>query len=329
MDRGHFRATERGFRGFTLVELLVVIAIIGVLIGLLLPAVQAARESARRMSCQNNLKQIGLGMHNFATAYKERFPPGRIYLNTRTVSWCTFFMDFLEQSEVQATWDEVTDPSQPSTDSRLYVTEDIIDPINAKATKTKISTYLCPSVSREDDSRSGGFITKSGNFTGMACIDYYGSGGITPDDTGFKKPDGTNYPSYNGVLLCYSIPDAVKKISDGVQFREVSDGLSKTFLVFECTGSGVDGSAAPGVWAHGTNSNYIGHTTDSVPVINPPDYATRVWDGTPNTPMFSDHPGGVNVLMCDGSVHFLNQSTERAVVSGLASRNVGEAVSIE
>jgi prepilin-type processing-associated H-X9-DG protein len=163
----------------------------------------------------------------------------------------------------------------------------------------------------------------------MACIDYYGSGGITPNANAFKQPDDSQYKSYNGVLLCYSTSDAVKKISDGIEFRAVSDGLSKTFLVFECTGSGVDGSAAPGVWAHGSNSNYIGHTTASVPVINPPDYVSRVWEGTPNTPMFSDHPGGVNVLMCDGSVHFLNQSTERAVVSGLASRNVGEVVSIE
>ncbi len=112
MNRGNLVAFRRRVRGFTLVELLVVIAIISVLVGLLLPAVQAARESARRMSCQNNLKQIGLGMHNFSTSYRERFPPGRIKVSTfSTVSWSGFFLDFMEQSETQATMDPVTDPS--------------------------------------------------------------------------------------------------------------------------------------------------------------------------------------------------------------------------
>jgi prepilin-type N-terminal cleavage/methylation domain-containing protein/prepilin-type processing-associated H-X9-DG protein len=336
MDRGHFRATERGFRGFTLVELLVVIAIIGVLIGLLLPAVQAARESARRMSCQNNLKQMGLGMHNFSTTYKERFPPGRIRLsNFKTVSWCSFFMEFLEMSEVAATWETLTTSqrSSPAPDSRFYVNANFTDEINSNATATKISVYLCPSVTREDPSRQNDKINLPGDqFDGMACIDYFGNGGITPNDNDFKKPDGQQYDSMNGVLLPYATSGtyiAPKTLDGGIQFREITDGLSKTLLVFEASGAGVDGSNGIGVWAAGYNASYVGHTTGSVAVINPSDYATRVWQGSPNTPMFSDHPGGVNVLMCDGSVHFLNQSTERSVVSGLASRNVGEAVSIE
>lgn len=333
MKRGQSGSLPRVDHGFTLVELLVVVAIIGILIGLLLPAVQATRESARRMTCQNNLRQLGLGMHNFSTAYRERFPPGRVqYGNYKTISWSTFFMDFLEQSELSATWEDLT-ASQRSTsapDSRLYVKANFTDVINQNATTTKLSVYLCPSVSDEHQTRRNDLIVEAGQYVGMACIDYFGNGGITPNDSDFKMPDGvTNYPSYNGTLLAYSAADAPASLTKGIQYREVTDGLSKTILVFEASGAGIDGSAATGVWAAGYNCNYIGHTTGSVPLINPKDYASRVWEGSPNTPMFSQHSGGVNVLMCDGSVHFLHQTTEKTVVCGLASRNVGEAVSIE
>ena len=90
-------------RGFTLVELLVVIAIIGVLVGLLLPAVQSAREAARRMQCTNNLKQIGLAMHNFHSTY-NRFPPGYIWasatLGGNETTWLTHILNFVEQNNL-------------------------------------------------------------------------------------------------------------------------------------------------------------------------------------------------------------------------------------
>lgn len=326
MARGHFRATERGVRGFTLVELLVVVAIIGVLIGLLLPAVQAARESARRMSCQNNLKQMGLGMHNFATAYKERFPPGRIKIsNFSTVSWSGFFLDFMEQSETQATMDSVADPSVESTDSRLYLRADFKRPVNYKATRTRISTYLCPSTSREHESRSGGKIIASGTFNGMACIDYSGNGGVNPNETQFRMPNGDVYEDDTGVLL---VNDEGSSLSDGIKFHEITDGLSKTLIVFELSGRGLSTStSARGVWASGLNSNFIGHDDSTPPLINAS--SDDVWEEGVNVPMFSDHPGGVNILLCDGAVRFLPNSTEKPVVLGLASRNVGEAVSIE
>ena len=326
MDRGQFGVNQRTVHGFTLVELLVVVAIIGMLIGLLLPAVQAARESARRMSCQNNLKQMGLGMHNFATAYKERFPPGRIKVsNFSTVSWSGFFLDFMEQSETQATMDPVADASAESTDSRLYLRADFKRPVNYKATRTRIATYLCPSTSREHESRSGGKIIASGTFNGMGCIDYSGKGGVNPGETQFRRPDGEMYDDDSGVLL---VNDEGASLADGVRFREITDGLSKTLIVFELSGRGlVSSTSARGVWASGLNSNFVGHDNSTPPLINAsPD---DVWEEGVNVPMFSDHPGGVNILLCDGSVHFLPNSTEKPVILGLVSRNVGEVVSIE
>lgn len=319
-------------RGFTIVEVLVVVAIIGALVSLLLPAIQAVRESARRSSCLNNLRQLGLGMQNFSSAMKERFPPGRVqYSNYKTISWCTFFMDYLEQPELTVTWEDLTTTqrSNPATDSRLYAKANFTDAINQKATKTKLAVYLCPTASSEHATRNNDVITQAGQYEGMACIDYFGNGGITANDADFKMPDGvTNYPAYNGVLLASAADDTPSTAADGIQFREVADGLSKTILLFEASGAGIDGSSGTGVWAAGFNANSIGHTTGSVPVINPKDYSTRVWEGSPNTPMFSQHPGGVNVLMCDGAARFINQTAQRPIICGLASRACGEAVSI-
>jgi prepilin-type processing-associated H-X9-DG protein len=313
------------------VELLVVVAIIGVLIGLLLPAVQAAREASRRMSCQNNLRQLGLGMHNFATAYKDRFPPGRVQFapGVDTMSWSGFFLEFMEQAETAATLDRVADPTV-ARDSRLYLTQDITEVVNRNAVTTKIAAYLCPSVGRQHASRESGRIIQSGEHQGMACIDYSGNAGVNPNETQFRMPNNAVYGVENGVLLTYSSPgfSEPNSIGGGMQFRQITDGLSKTLLVFEASGIGLDGTSPRGVWASGLNANYVGHDDAGPAMINPAD-PKDVWLEGPNIPMFSDHPRGVNVLLCDGAVRFLDQATDKAVVCGLASRNVGEAVSID
>lgn len=304
---------------FSIVELLVTIAIIGLLVSLLLPAVQQGREAARRVRCANNLKQIGLGMHNFATANRERFPPGRIKKVThKTVSWSSFFLDYVEQPELQATWAPVVDPDVAAPDSRLYLNANFTAKINENATRTKIPFYLCPSTSREDPSRRDDLIAAAGQFAGMACTDYLGNAGVNANEPQFQLPDGSRYGDDTGVLL----RTEVDRLGKGVKFRQITDGLSKTILVCEVSGRGLSSStSARGVWASGLNTALVGHDNVSPALINPePD---QVWQET-NVPLLSDHPGGVSVLVCDGSTRFLRETTATTVVTGLLSRNGGE-----
>lgn len=317
--------------GFSLIEVIVVIAVIGALISLLLPAVQTVRESARRGSCQNNLRQLGIAVHLFGQSYPERFPPGQLKKsNFKTVSWSAFLVDYLEMLGIQSTWDAVADSTQPAADSRLYLNARINSVVNQRATATIIPPYLCPSVSREHSSRRRGrIIDINGDGTldpvqyeGMACIDYVGNAGANGGYSRYLQPDGSMYPSWNGVLLN---TDAYA-YDGGIQQRQITDGLSQTILMFELSGRGLIGSNPRGAWVSGLNCNAIGPESTTTRMINPPadDSTTGAWRDDSSAPLFSDHPRGAQVLLCDGSVQFLVDTTGDAVVTGLASRNCGE-----
>ena len=312
---------QKKWAGFSVIELLVVTAVVVLLVGLLLPVVQQVRETGRRLSCQNNLKQIGLATAQFASAYRDCLPPGRIQKgNFKTVSWSSFFLEFMDHVDRQATWAPVRDPDLVTDDARLFMNADFRSPVNQKATKTKIRQYLCPSVSQEESSRHNDIISESGEFFGMACIDYSGNAGVNPNESHYSDHHGHPYPSNNGVLLLREVSD----LSKGVPYQWITDGLSKTILIFEWSGVGLGGGQARGVWASGLNCNYVGHKHRGVSLINPP--AEKAWKAGPNVPMFSDHLGGINVLMCDGSVHYLITSTENQVVLALLTRASGEVV---
>ncbi len=155
---------------FTLVELMVVIAIIGLLVGLLLPAVQAVRESARRMQCQNNLHQIGIALHNYHAAFRK-LPPGGIEVRPETpggkqIAWSALVLPFLEQSAAY---------------SRIDFNYPFDHPFNREVAATPIETYLCPSTARLD------LLTR-----GMGATDYGGIYG--------ERIVSTNYPP-RGVLI--------------------------------------------------------------------------------------------------------------------------------
>ena len=306
---------QKRWSGFSVIELLVVAAVVVLLVGLLLPVVQQVREAGRRLSCQNNLKQIGLATAQFASVHRGRLPPGRIQKgNFKTVSWSSFFLEFMDHVDRQATWAPVTDADRVTHDTRLFLNADFRSQVNHKATTTKIRQYLCPSVSREESSRHNDIINESGDFYGMACIDYSGNAGVNPNEAHYSDHQGQPYPSNNGVLLLREVSD----LSKGVPCQWITDGLSKTILIFEWSGVGLGGGKARGVWASGLNCNYVGHTHRNVSLINPP--PVKVWEAGPNVPMFSDHPGGVNILLCDGSVQYLVSSTESHIVLALLTR---------
>ena len=344
--RRKFAAFQAVHRAFTLVELLVVIAIIGVLIALLLPAIQAARESARRTQCLNNLKQIGLGMMSYENA-RKKYPMGQWVPSTctgcKTWGWAAFILRYMEEQCVAAQID--------FNKSMLDATS-----TNPIAVTTKIPNYLCPSTAlrystrREDDvigdTNGNGNNTDIALGEGFACIDYAGIDGDTID-ADYKSPvTGQPYPDFvgglaeNGILRDANVAEASRAIS----IKEVTDGISKTMMVAEIAGRGINPTGASpalrGVWAGGQNTAHVPSTAhdpqgNHQPWINPDPTvgtppgsgsASAVWSNAANVSLFSSHRGGAHILMCDGSAHFLSEQVALSILLSLASRDGGETI---
>ena len=208
--------------GFTLIELLAVLAIIGTLIGLLLPAVQRARESGRVMQCSNNLKQMGLALANYEQA-KKRFPPGNDQIGSRLHAWSSFILPFLEQSAVS---------------DRIDYTKPWDDPAsNLTKVDITIPTYVCPSGVKQ--------------FPGKQ--DYGGILGAYIKPSGEAIMPLTTRDEHSGILYA---TDAEYKLS--ATAASVSDGLSKTLLVAEAVDREMAGAAdthahGDACWACGNN----------------------------------------------------------------------------
>lgn len=301
--------------GFTLVELLVVIAIIGILVALLLPAVQMVRESSRRSACQNNLRQVGLGLLNYESA-NGKFPPGKQWSLKRTnplsydFAWSAIILGNLES---QAIKDKIN--------FKLPMT----DPANLPATGTVIPIYLCPSaVQLEEHRTTAGVVLGLGGQPGegMACIDYMGISGPNKDKDNpvTKSP----YGPQRGILIgTKGLEDeATLMIPTPVTAARITDGLSNTLCVIECTGRGVgyknsgDFDGLNGAWASGAN---ISHIKGSINGSSPPD----AWnDERP----FSDHSGGANTLACDGSVTFMTEDMSPSLLRAYCSRDGEETL---
>jgi prepilin-type N-terminal cleavage/methylation domain-containing protein len=315
---------RRKHRAFTLVELLVVIAIIGVLVALLLPAIQAARESARRSSCQNNLRQIGIGMQNYVATF-QMFPAGQQQLqyNGYTWAWSSLMLDFFEESGIK---------------SQIRFAYGPLAPENSKIVQEKIQIYLCPSTARRDPHRTDDDRSYDGNKDGkwqpgefMGMIDYSGIEGAANT---LRNPSTNQfYPYDNGVLLGigHMIVQGVNQILSAkrIRPRQITDGLSNTMLIGEMTGKAWDynRNLVRGAWVYGTNIGPITYQINEV-IKNPTANMTlraddpEAWWG--HDALHSDHPGGANLLCCDASVHFLDQSIAIAVLTSLASRDGNE-----
>ena len=330
--------TTKPRAGLTLIELLVVTAIIGLLMALLLPAVQAAREAARRISCSNNLKQIGLALHVYDNV-ERCLPTGARHglrigsTTTYGVSWWTGILPYLEQSPL---YDKLDQTSAHCGWAVLNVGN------GSSANGVMISPMLCPSSSLPQ-------LTKVGSFE-LTRPSYVGIAGAT-DGAGDLYSDAS-FPE-SRVSPCCVPPDG--QIAAGgllipnrnVKIAEITDGSSNTLIVGEISDFAKDAAgndvsmdgSFPNGWlmgtlAAGTPSSY--HTGFSPPCYNITTIRHPVgtrnaslpglkWN-QPNHPLVSPHPGGAMTAYADASVAFLSQTIDLRTLKRLATRDDGQVV---
>jgi prepilin-type N-terminal cleavage/methylation domain-containing protein len=335
MDCGS-RNMNRGLKrveGFTLVELLVVIAIIGILVALLLPAIQAAREAARRSQCMNNMRQIGTALHNYVSA-KSKLPSGG-----EGTDWTTNGTGF----DINSTFTQLLPYMEEVTIAGMYdykyAYNDLARPTNQQAAKVEIPSFRCPSNSMKvpDPAGYGGVDYMPTVYTDIHPV------------TGARDP---------------STPTARNSRADGAlalrpaNIGKITDGTSKTIAIAEDVGRNFEteepytkskypdianiapdaktpsGNRAINRWAEPDTGNGVSGPPNSVvgalknpinnnstPQFGPPDCPWSTNNCGPNDEIFSFHPGGAITVFADGSAHFIEETIEPVALRCLVTRS--------
>ena len=288
------RTAERIRAAFTLVELLVVIAIIGTLVGLLLPAIQSAREAGRRMACSNNLKQVGLAITNYVDTRKA-FPKGRDTRDNGGVSWSFRILPFLEQGAIHDALDETVPAHHPN---------------NSRAMRTAVATYFCPSRRGPTNDRNFDNNNRppSPDMMGVAAGGDFAAVAGTYFNYAVGEKEGLD-PKRAGAIFTMS----------NVKPQQVTDGLSKTFAVGERHLPTV--AAALQLNADQTMVHYSQGDTAFFAADTPHtqfrDTSRGLAEGphdTSNIKFGSMHPGVSNFVFLDGHVEAIPVETERAIL---------------
>ncbi|TWU04284.1 DUF1559 domain-containing protein [Stieleria varia] len=363
MKRMRQRQRPHRSSGFTLVELLVVIAIIGILVALTMPAVQAAREAARRMSCSNHLRQIGLATQNYHSAYK-RFPAGYVsYATTNGVAPTSVQMDPI-------TWDAgpgwgwaaalLPFAEGNSVVASLQSDQPIWSPVNEEAVSATIPLFLCPSSTGGDEpfvvkNETGAPLSIAGRQVRLGRSHYVASHGQEScwGECGAAATGEVFTNIYTSATAIVQIDGDAGRVADGpffrnstTRFRDVLDGTSNTIFfgehgaaLSEKTWVGV----VPGGFTHPrftspengpdaaatltlVHAGPSGGELDitGAPIIHPVNFPTYHVGQ-----MFSEHPGGGFVCMGDGSVNFVTNFIDLYLWAELSSMDEGETIDWE
>ncbi|QDV59126.1 DUF1559 domain-containing protein [Rosistilla oblonga] len=300
--------TPRPTRGFTLVELLVVIAIIGVLVGLLLPAVQQAREAARRFSCKNNLKQLALGLHNYestfgllAPGYLHKFDAIGAGANQMGAAWGCLILPQIEQQNLHDQFDF----NIPMFDVR-----------NLLPREQSLPVFLCPSDPFSEDN----FVVRDES---ASPIEQYAAGSYAANwgpSTAAVNLDDTPLQS-QGVFYRNS----------ATRFRDITDGLSNTLFLGERTNGPLPGTTVGGhaffetAWSAAVRE--ITELTDDhghMVLFETQFRPNQI--GTDDKGLSAPHAGIGQFAIADGSVRSINETIEEAVYNALGTRGGGEVV---
>ena len=311
------KGTAQSPCAFTLIELLVVIAIIGILIALLLPSVQKVLDAAKRMSCTNNLKQIGIAMHHYHDVY-AKFPAGHMVTGGHYhMNWAIALLPFLEQDNLYRQYDD----SLPN-----------IHATNQRVRETFLKVYTCPSdphanqmiipETGADDGNNNGVAFMTGSYRGMSGISW------NTFDMWAGFPDEANRnlihrPAGKGIL--HTDGDSGAKPE---RMANITDGTSTTLMVGERTTR--TRPARGTFWADSFNLYSVSAAwSHSVTLLDDYDACVALESDTPNRCKYgwgSPHAGGINFAFCDGSVRSIQRSIDMQIFQDMATIGGGEVI---